>query len=230
MSNEIIEKEESGLANLIDLKEMLGEEMAGLTPTFERIKIPSGGGIAYEIPGDDPESPDMAKEFKAVILYQHPISTYYKEKFDGSNNRPDCGSSDGVIGVNVETGEITECGKCEFNKFGSADDGSGKACKQKRRIYILKEGDMFPTVLVLPTGSLKEFSKYLMRLMNKNQKPNSVVTKFSLKKAQNTTGINYSQAVFAKDRDLTEQEKIAVANMGAELKKMAQGSSGVSEE
>jgi hypothetical protein len=33
------------------------EEMDGLPTTFDRVKIPSGGGLAFEVPGDDPGQP-----------------------------------------------------------------------------------------------------------------------------------------------------------------------------
>lgn len=49
----------------VDLAGILAEEMDGLTPSFDRIKIPAGGGISYEIPGDNPESPDTVKEFQS---------------------------------------------------------------------------------------------------------------------------------------------------------------------
>ncbi len=192
-------------------------ELDGMTQTFDRVRIPSGGGLAFEVPGDDPDSPDMVKEFKAVILHHHPINVFYKDKFDGSSNPPDCGSVDGKIGINNETGEVLQCAKCENSRFGSADDGKGKACKQKRRIYIQREGDIFPCLMTLPTGSLKEFNMYIRRLLNKAKKSNQVVTKFTLRKAQNTTGINYSQAVFSEDRDLSaaEMETIKVKSQQA---------------
>ena len=75
MANEIVKKEDTALTYgaSADLGEIFAEELDGLTPAFERIKIPAGGGLAYEVPGDDPDSPDSVKEFKAVILYHHPI-------------------------------------------------------------------------------------------------------------------------------------------------------------
>ena len=204
----------------INLSEVFAEEMDGLTPSFDRIKIPAGGGIAYEVPGDDPESPDTVKEFKGVILYHHPVHSYYVEKYTGGNNPPDCGSMDGHVGIDTETGEIKECAECPFNKFGSGENGA-KACKQKRRIYLLRENEALPTLLSLPTGSLAEFSKYVMRLLSKGKKTNSVVTKFTLKKAQNSGGINYSQAVLTVDRNLTEEESVNIGRMSEQVKVLA---------
>lgn len=222
MANEIVKKENTALTfgASADLGEIFAEELDGLTPSFERIKIPAGGGLAYEVPGDDPDSPDSVKEFKAVILYHHPISYYYKEEYTGGNNPPDCGSMDGRIGIEAESGEIKQCADCEFNKFGSGKNGA-KACKQKRRIYLLREGEALPIILSLPTGSLAEFSKYVMRLLSKGKKTVSVVTKFTLKKAQNSGGINYSQAVFAVDRNLTEEELKNVLPLAEQVKAMA---------
>ena len=223
MANEVAKKEESAVAeygSAANLGEILAEELDGLTPSFERIKIPAGGGLAYEVPGDDPDSPDNVKEFKAVILYHHPINCYYKEEYTGGNNPPDCGSMDGKLGIDAETGECKNCAECEFNKFGSGKNGA-KACKQKRRIYLLREGEALPTILSLPTGSLGEFSKYVMRLLSKGRKTNGVVTKFTLKKAQNSGGINYSQAVFAVDRELTSEELANVVPMSEQVKAMA---------
>ena len=223
MANEVAKREESAVAEYgsgVNFSELLAEELDGLTPTFERIKIPAGGGLAYEVPGDDPDSPDSVKEFKAVILYHHPINCYYKEEYTGGNNPPDCGSMDGKVGIDAETGECKNCAECEFNKFGSGKNGA-KACKQKRRIYLLREGEALPTILSLPTGSLREFSKYVMRLLSKGRKTNGVVTKFTLKKAQNSGGINYSQAVFAVDRELTSDELANVVPMSEQVKAMA---------
>ena len=200
---------------------IFAEEMDGLTPQFDRIKIPSGGGLAYEVPGADADNPDSVKEFRAVILYHHPINTYYKEKYTGGNTPPDCGSFDGHYGIDSATGEVKECKSCPFSKFGSGENEIGKACKQKRRVYLLRESEVLPIILTLPTGSLSDFSKYVMRLLSKGKKTNSVVTKFTLKKEQNTGGITYSVAVCAVDRDLTAQELPVIEGMSIQVKALA---------
>lgn len=76
-------------------------------------------------------------------------------------------------------------------------------------------------VLSLPTGSLKEFTKYLKRQLSKGRKLNQIVTKISLKKATNNSGIAFSQAVFTFDRVLNEEEKAAVAVMTESVKNYA---------
>jgi hypothetical protein len=224
MSNELQEtkNKESYAMIIADAATALqsSEDLDGLPIKFPRIKIPSGGGLAFELPGDSPESPDLAKEIKAVILYHHPINTYYKDKYTGGSNPPDCGSINGKVGMVAATGEIKHCDGCPYNEFGSGENGA-KACKQKRRLYLLRDGDALPTILTIPTGSLNEFSNHIMRLLSKGKKSNMVVTKFTLKKAQNKGGITYSQAVFATDRVLRNDEYAAVQTMSAQIKSYA---------
>lgn len=69
--------------------------------------------------------------------------------------------------------------------------------------------------------AVADFSKYIMRLLSKGKKSNSVVTKFTLKKAQNTSGITYSQAVCDVDRNLTEAEQAAIDSISEQVKRFA---------
>ena len=60
-------------------------------------------------------------------------------------------------------------------------------------------------MLSLPTGSLKEFTRYIQRLLSKGQRSANVVTKFSLKKELNKKGAPYSQVQFTLARSVLEQ-------------------------
>lgn len=144
------------LTEPVNLTDLFSEELDGLRPTFERIKIPAGGALSYEVPGDDPNSPDMAKDFCAVILYHHPVNSYFKEKFNGSANPPECSSIDGKIGVERDSGECHDCKTCPMAQFGSGENG-GMACKQKRCLYLLREGEILPILMTLPTGSMQRY-------------------------------------------------------------------------
>lgn len=200
-----------------NLATAMSDEMAGMSLSFDRIKIPSGGGTVFEVPGDAPGETDAVKEFSGVILYHHPLFSYYRERFSGGNEAPDCGSYDGVIGVGNPGGP---CAQCPLNQFGSGENG-GKACKNKRRIYILREGELIPMVLTLPTGSMKEFSVYIKRLLAKGRMSSTVVTRFSLKKTTNVGGIAYSQAQFSKGRSLTDKELAFIETVVEQVKRFA---------
>jgi hypothetical protein len=206
----------SGFLALADfnMNTALAEELDGLESGFDRVKIPSGGSTMYELPGDEADEPETVKEFSAVILHHHPVLQYYKEKYTGGSNPPDCGSLDGVTGEGDPGGV---CAKCPLAQFGSGEN-SGKACKNRRRLFLLREGEIFPLILSLPTGSLKEFSRYIKRLLSRGNKSNMVVTRFTLKKATNSSGIAYSQAAFAVDRPLTAEEQALIGRLTEQVK------------
>ena len=197
-----------------DFNTVVSEEMDGLNTVFERIKMPSGGTTLFKMPADDTDEPSFVKEFSAVILYHHPIRAYFKTKFTGATNPPDCGSLDAVKGYGEPGGD---CRNCIYNEFDTGENGA-KACKERQRLYLLREGEIFPMLLSLPTGSLKEFSRYLMRILTKGIKSNEVVTKFSLTTATNKGGIVYTKASFKMERKLTTDEIPLVSKISNQIK------------
>ncbi|WP_173452034.1 hypothetical protein [Eubacterium pyruvativorans] len=209
----------NAFSNLADgsVENFIGDELNGIHLTFDRIKIPIGGVTSFEIPGEEEDETVSVKEISGVILYHHPMFAYYQDKYTGGSNPPDCGSMDGVTGVGVPGGA---CAKCPYNQFGSGENGS-KRCKNKRRIYILREGEIFPMILSIPTGSLKSFTRYIKRLLTKGKKTNMVVTRFTLKKAVNMGGIAYTQVQFGVDRVLNPEEQKVINDMATQVKAMS---------
>ena len=202
-----------------NLAEAMASELNGMNITFDRVSVPAAGGLAFELPGELPGETDLAEEFTGVILFHHPLFTYYRDSFAGGSNPPDCGSYDGVYGVGDPGGR---CDRCPLNQFGS-DPGGGKACKNKRRLYILREGELIPILLTLPVGSMKEFAVYIKRLLAKGKKSSGVVTRFSLRKATNANNIAYSQVQFAVDRVLAPEEIPYISAMADQVKALASG-------
>ena len=195
--------------NLEILQEALGGgECTGLTFRFDRIKIPSGGSIAFEVPGDEEET-EMAKTITAVIAFHHPAFGYYATKFQGGSNPPDCESFDGIHGTGNPGGL---CRACPYNKFGSGGNKS-KACKNRHMLYLVREGEIFPVVISLPTGSLKSFTDYVKHQLTKGRKLSNIVTQISLEKATNDEGIVYSKAKFKFVRVLNDDEKKFIGEM-----------------
>lgn len=202
-----------------EIAEAIEANLEGLTPRFDRVKIPSGGGLAFELPGED--GPEVAKEIIGVILDHYPVNAYWKEKFSGANNPPDCSALDGKTGIGNPGGK---CKTCPLNQFGSGIDPTtgektkGKACKNLHRIYIIRENEVFPLLLALPPTSLGNFSQYMMRLLNKRLKSYGVVTKIRLEKDKNAKGIEYSKAVFSKVAELTPEETRAIKAYAEQLR------------
>jgi hypothetical protein len=219
--NELAKQEPSGFLALADtdLGALISEELDGLNITFGKVKIPSGGGLNYELPDEDGE-PDSVKEFSAVILLQHALNAFYATEYKGGNQPPDCAAIDGRHGVKRATGEVCVCADCPHNQFDSGKNG-GKACQNRRRIYILREGELFPMLLSLPTGSLQEFTRYMTGLVTKGRKSNSVVTRFALQKATNKGGIEFSRAKFSVDRPLTPEEYAHIERLTEQVRELS---------
>jgi len=206
MSNELI-KTNTGyvIPNVsTDVTEGIAEELNGLNISLDKIKIPAGGGLAFEVPGEDPESPDSEKEVLGVIVDHYPLNSFWAEKYTGQNVAPECFSTDSRTGIGTPGGE---CAKCPYNKFGSGEDGQSKACKNAHRLYILRSGELYPVVITIPPTSLKSLSDYLAkRIVTKGLRSYGVVTKLTLKKATNNTGITYSQVQFSLADKLTPEQ------------------------
>ena len=225
MSNEIMKKENneitsSGFATQADmqwLNEAMSEDCAGIELQLDRIKIPAGGSTAFEIPTGDSDEPEMAKEITGVILFNHPANAYYKDKYTGGSNPPDCSSFDGMHGTGTPGGN---CKTCPYNKFGSGD-GKSKACKNRRILYILREGHLFPVILNLPVGSSGAYKNYVKHLLTQRSSLSRVVTTISLKKAMSDSNIAYSQAAFKFVRQLTEDEVNSLAPLVEQMKTYA---------
>ncbi|MGM9571103.1 MAG: hypothetical protein ACI3ZR_02695 [bacterium] len=183
-------------------QEEWSQEMNGLTPTFDRIKVPSGGGLAFKVPGENDGEFKAASELIGVIVDHYPVNAYWKEKYTGENNAPDCASLDGKFGEGNPGGA---CKSCPMNQWGSDQDGRGKACKNMHRIFLLQEGEAMPIQLTIPPTSLKNLSNYIMKkLLTRGYKTETAVTRISLKTERSKGGIEYSQASFSFVEGLNE--------------------------
>ncbi len=173
------------------------EEMDGLQDVFscDRVKIPTGGGLAFEVPGEEPNSPNTVKELEGIVADHHPVYAYWASKFSGQNNPPDCSALDGKTGEGNPGGS---CKTCQYNQWGSEEGTRGKACKNMHRLFIQQDGEMLPLMLTLPPTSIKNWANFLAkRVVSKGKRVCEIVTRLTLKKAANSTGIQYSQVDFA---------------------------------
>lgn len=204
-----------------EVGEIIAEEMDGLGAIpFDTIKIPSGGGLAFELPGETDDTPTTAPAITGIIVDHHPINAHWETEYDGSNNPPDCASFDGKVGLDTGSGELRQCASCPFNQFGSdPKGGNGKACKNMHRIYILLSGQPIPMLLILPPTSLAAWRNYIgKKIVVRGKRPWMVMTKITLKREKNANGIAYSQAVFTKVADFTPTECATIKPMAEAFK------------
>ena len=189
----------------------LQDEMGDLDPesgiTCRQIKVPSGGGIAYEVQGEDEGDADPMKEILGVIVFTHRLSGYWPGSFgsakDAKDKIPVCSSMDGKTAVWAETGEVRTCETCPYNQYGTGVDekgnpSKGKACKNMRRIYLLMDGDPNFYLLSVPPTSIKDVNKQLAKILASGTPYTGMIVSLTLEKAQNSNGVAYSKVVVKK--------------------------------
>lgn len=219
------------LTNQAEVMETLGENMETLGDSFrmqfDRVKIPSGGGISFEIIGED-GTPEPVKEIQGVVIDGHPCNACWKEVGTANSNPPDCSSVDGKTGtgsevLGIESGQA--CATCPYNQWGSDPRGGrGKHCKNMVRLAALPKGYVFPVIISLPPTSISNWANYIQRLMNRGTRTYyGVVTSIKLQRAQNKEGTDYSEVVFAKAADLTPAESKAIKAYAAQLRPAIRG-------
>lgn len=182
----------------------LADDMDGLQLSFQRAKIPGGGVLQFELPGEDPENPDYVQTLEGVILFNHSANSYWPagSEYD-DNTPPQCQSVDGKVGYG-DPGGI--CETCDYNKFGSDPNGGGKACKNMRVLYLLRSGEMMPIQLSLPPTSIRPFTTFVnSAFLLRGRRVCSGLVQIGLRKGA-SNGFTYSVATFKKLRDFEGEE------------------------
>lgn len=110
---------------------------------------------------------------KIIILYHHPIYRLFE------NDTLVCCSNDGL---NSTSGK--RCYDCEYNKFGSGENG-GKKCNCYRKIwYIENLKDDNIKYLELTGKNFGNFSLYIMDLIQQDLRSNNVLTEINYDEEQ----------------------------------------------
>lgn len=199
MNKELVKQQQANLDiavldDLDNLKSLL-EANSGIggigERDFQRIKVPSGGGLAFAI--DTLEGTETATKIMGVVVGYSPARSYWKQNIDdgGGSVPPDCYSLDCVRGIGKPGGQ---CASCAENVFGSATKGKGKACKERTHVYVLMSGAGFlPFCIVAPPTSLKTVRTHFVRLVSRGIDYRTALTEFSLVQEKSEGGQKYSR-------------------------------------
>ena len=187
-------------------KEELAGDIDGLQLGFQRVKIPSGGQVQFELPGEDPDNPDYSRTLEGVIVYSHNANAYWPtgEDYD-DNTPPSCQSTDGKLGYGAPGGL---CADCPYNRYGSDTKGTGrgKACKNQRIIYLLRSGEAIPIQLSLSPTSITPYTQFVnAAFVARRRGICGSVVQIGLKKKNNGKD-DYSVATFKRLYDFTGDE------------------------
>ena len=188
---------------------------------IQRLKIPAGGGLAWEVPTVTGE--DIVKDLECVVLAFNDHRVYYEGEYDGSNNPPNCSSK------NLHTGrwvtnydpeaqddfeyELRDCFHCPMNRWGSAAKGRGKACSERRLMLVLTPGRALPFLIDIPSGSIAPVRQYFNQLTGESKVFFELVTNLKLERAESGGKIVYSQVRPFFVRDLNDEEMVGAMDM-----------------
>lgn len=216
-----------------DIKaDLLREQMESMDSIqrLPRMKI-LPAGVGYFEFEDTPG--DTIKEFLAVIVGHHKRNVLWDKKFGGHEHVPEdesgpaCSSPDGIHGIpragfkheglpegmKVADGfTMVACGTCPYNRWGTgnklitSNSPKGKAVTNQRSIYLLTEGRMLPTELILPPTSLPPFDQYMVSMANRGTPLPAVLTKLTQEIVVTKNGTRYAKCKFSMERLLNVEE------------------------
>lgn len=186
---------------------------------LDRVKIPSGGGKAWDVP--TLEGSELTQVLQGVIVYWKDTRAYWKASFDeqGGGQSPDCSSHDaihgsgdpGVAGPMLDGG-FRDCSGCPMAVFGSdsREGSNAQACKLVRQLFFLTPGDLIPLVVSLPPTSVGEANRYFLRLSRAGVPYFNVITNIALTQEKSGGNITYSRASFSLAARLEGEDAAAI--------------------
>ena len=128
---------------------------------------------------------EPARSIEVVILRANKgtAKVFYAKKYtQGSVEKPDCYSNDGVApAADAVNAQAKKCAACPHNQWGSkiTEDGKkGKSCADVKRLAVAPAGQINdPMLLRVPAASLKTWDQYVDLLKKRGVPPPAVVTK-----------------------------------------------------
>lgn len=147
----------------------------------------------------DPDEP--ASYIDMVVLNLQKSKTFYIEGYtEGSEEKPDCTSDDGITPLaGSKAVQCTSCALCPHNAWGSGmnDKGEatkGKACSDVLRLAVASPADLEDSFMLrVPPASLKNFAEVSKFLSSKRIPVNGAVIRISFDVEK--TGVMTFQAI-----------------------------------
>ncbi len=179
---------------------------------FPRIKVPTGGGTQWLVPGLEGEH--MEQTIEGIIVLARNTRVYWEKSADdptAGKNPPDCSSADALVGIGRPGGFCShEDSKlaCPLAKYGSDKGGkaAGQACKEVKQLFFLRGDSLLPEVIGLPPTSLKHVRQYMVSLTCNKVPYFAALTRIGLEKRINPANKPYAVATFTYVRRLTPGE------------------------
>lgn len=195
-------------AQLMEMGFDPAENLSGETPEIPQIKVLPQAQM-FRLPDES-----TVAAIEGIIVETYRCNGWWDRENPREDNRPDCSSLNDVAPLpSSPRPQAARCAECKLNMFGSDTDaqgkpGSGKACKNMRRLYVLMGDHELPHLLSLSPTSLKSAKKYLTALSDRKRHVATVVTRITLRKEVRGSNV-FSVAEFATIDDIADMEFLA---------------------
>jgi hypothetical protein len=189
MSNITIFEEQSGLVTVKRESRLADKISSG--SSLRRIQTNTNGTFK-RIVGGEQIGKAVPHEINIIVvdMLKEVSREYYASDYDpdGRASLPDCWSPDGrTPDAKAPNRQGSSCASCGMNIDGSGSKGRGKACRFKRRIAVLVEGDPTGDIYQMSfaakslfgkgVGNEHPFESYCNYLKANGEAPDTVVTK-----------------------------------------------------
>lgn len=229
------------LAKLDSLKEVLDAESQGFNPSPVVIKInhPDASFTIPGLPATKRLTGVILASRKVRVFFPRMGNKKDTDKLlEFTNNRPFCSSPNYQFGRLVDADwesvksdkesvavflkekiaeGALECSECPLDAWESVKllgrDGRGKACGELRRLLYWQQGMLIPTILPIPTSSIRNWDAYCSGLQVGGKNHYQVVTEIILEQKE-APGMKWSVAKFQMDDELDE---LMIAELMAEV-------------
>ena len=186
-----------------------GEELSA--GDLERAINPSGKSTKWTFEDID-GTEELVDSIEGVIIHSSSKRVLYLGEYKGGGEEPDCYSDDGIHGHGAPADKCGGlCANCPLQEFGSGKNNS-KACSDIKRIWILREGDMLPTIVNATPINKRALRKYGVTLSNKRgRKLSEVISKLELSTAKSKSGYDYAKLRVTLVEELNEVDREKMA-------------------
>jgi hypothetical protein len=125
-------------------------------------RVKTSGGASPRFILTTPGGEETREHIDSAINYEQNTRVYHRTPYgQGTGNQADCTSDDGITGVGKPGGT---CSLCPLDEWGSAAVGDGKACQERKKLFLTCDGLMLPAVFSLPPTSVRPAAQFFLGL------------------------------------------------------------------
>lgn len=165
------------------------------------------------------------KELVGVVVFKQKTRGYWPKDQADDDKVPACSSQDGITGIDRDQ-VVHDCATCPFNAWGTGvdengDPTKGKACKEMRRLFIVRRGNVMPETVRMSPMSLKPHDKHFSARLQRGIADIDRQTVITLHQEGSGKKI-YAVADFKLGDEIPMEQRIKFAAMRSAVKEFAE--------